>query len=123
MAEPRSLIRLLLTLILFSLIGLRGPVAQSADIPFVRGDANVDGSVNLSDGIWLLQHLFQSGPGGDCFAARDFNADGTVDLADALSIIQFQLLRWSGARASLSPLRRLRHRRLSAIPYARKFLT
>ena len=92
MAEPRSLIRLLLTLILFSLIGLRGPVAQSADIPFVRGDANVDGSVNLSDGIWLLQHLFQSGPGGDCFAARDFNADGTVDLADALSIIQFQLL-------------------------------
>ena len=67
-------------------------MAQSADIPFVRGDANVDGSVNLSDGIWLLQHLFQSGPGGDCFAARDFNADGTVDLADALSIIQFQLL-------------------------------
>lgn len=81
-----------LAMILTLAFATTGPVVQSADIPFVRGDANTDGSVNLSDGIWLLQHLFQSGPGGDCFAARDFNADGSVDLADALSIFQFQLL-------------------------------
>ncbi|OUU23478.1 MAG: hypothetical protein CBC13_05415 [Planctomycetia bacterium TMED53] len=81
-----------LFLILILIFGLSNQGSKAADIPFVRGDANVDGAVNLSDGIWLLQHLFQSGPGGSCFAARDFNADGQVDLSDAFSIIQFQLL-------------------------------
>lgn len=66
--------------------------ANGADIPFVRGDANVDGHVDLSDGIWLLQHLFIGGPGGECLAAQDSNGDGSVDLADATQIIAYRLL-------------------------------
>ena len=48
-----------LFLILILIFGLGNQSSKAADIPFVRGDANVDGAVNLSDGIWLLQHLFQ----------------------------------------------------------------
>ena len=66
--------------------------ADAGDIPFIRGDANVDGRVNLADGIWLLQHLFTGGPAGDCAAAMDSNGDGAVDLADATLIIAFRLL-------------------------------
>ncbi|MGE4632528.1 MAG: hypothetical protein AAEJ47_05780, partial [Planctomycetota bacterium] len=78
-----------LLVLFFSFIGGFSP---AADIPFLRGDANVDGRVNIADGIWLLQHLYLGGPGGDCAAARDTNADGVVDLADAAHIISFRLM-------------------------------
>lgn len=77
--------------IVLLLIITAGPLA-AADIPFLRGDANVDGRVDLSDGIWLLQHLFGGGPAGECSAAMDANADGDVDLADAILVIAFRLL-------------------------------
>lgn len=78
--------------ILVLLTTVCGGLARGADIPFLRGDANVDGRVDLADGIWLLQHLFLGGPGGECAAARDTNADGAVDLADAAQIISYRLL-------------------------------
>ncbi|MDE0959837.1 MAG: penicillin acylase family protein [Planctomycetota bacterium] len=64
----------------------------AAEIPFIRGDANVDGHVNLADGIWLLQYLYLGGPASECLAAMDANADGDVDLADATVVIGFRLL-------------------------------
>lgn len=78
---------LLITLLILPFGG-----ADGGDIPFVRGDANVDGHVDLSDGIWLLQHMFLGGPGGECGAAQDTNGDGAVDLADAMQIIAYRLL-------------------------------
>ena len=88
LSKISPLILLFTAVMLFS-----GSVSSSAaDIPFVRGDANTDGVVNLSDGIWLLQYLFLSTPEGECAAARDFNSDGQVDLADALGVISFRLL-------------------------------
>ena len=71
------------------LFSFNGGFVSAADIPFLRGDANVDGRVNIADGIWLLQHLYLGGPGGECAAARDTNADGVVDLADAAHIISY----------------------------------
>lgn len=68
------------------------PSLEAADIPFLRGDANVDGKVDLADGIWLLNHQFLGGPGGSCFAAEDANGDGFSDLSDAALLIAFQLL-------------------------------
>ncbi|MGE4619313.1 MAG: penicillin acylase family protein [Planctomycetota bacterium] len=78
--------------LILALFSFCGGLTQGADIPFLRGDANVDGRVNLADGIWLLNHLFLAGPGGDCEAARDANGDGTVDLADATHLIAYRLL-------------------------------
>ena len=66
------------------------PVTSSGTItvldtyPWIRGDANDDGLVNLADGIFLLNELFQGGPAGTCFAAKDTNDDVSVDTADAI---------------------------------------
>ena len=54
--------------------------------PWIRGDANDDGLVNLADGVFLLNELFQGGAQGTCFAAKDANADEAVDAADAIFI-------------------------------------
>ena len=52
--------------------------------PWIRGDVNDDGVVNLADGVFLLNELFQGGPAGTCVAAKDANSDSTVDAADAI---------------------------------------
>lgn len=59
---------------------------------FVRGDANADGHVDISDGIWMLSNLFQGGPGIDCDLANDANADGSFDTADAIYDLNYVFL-------------------------------
>ncbi len=50
---------------------------------FVRLDCNADGSVNISDPIYNLEFLFNSGP-SVCFDAMDSNDDSSVNLADVI---------------------------------------
>jgi hypothetical protein len=50
---------------------------------FVRGDANVDGALDIADPIQTLAHLFASGP-MLCKDAADANDDGAVDIADPI---------------------------------------
>ncbi len=53
--------------------------AQTTGNPFLSGDANLDGSVDVSDfNIWN-GNKFQSVP---AWCAGDFNADGSVDVSD-----------------------------------------
>ena len=53
-------------------------------VQFVRGDANGDGSYNISDPIVTLIHLFGSGSVA-CTSALDTNDDELVDLSDVIS--------------------------------------
>ncbi len=62
------------------------------DLPFVRGNCNGDSSVNIADGIWILNELFQDGPSGTCAAACDINGDDLYDMADAIYVIYYRLL-------------------------------
>lgn len=57
--------------------------------PFIRGDANLDGAVNVADPITTLGVLFQGGIVFGCPAAADSNLDATIDLADAIYTIDF----------------------------------
>jgi hypothetical protein len=57
---------------------------------FVRGDANRDGAVDLSDGIALLQYLFLRGR-LDCPRGADFNDDGSLSVTDAIGLILFSV--------------------------------
>ena len=61
-------------------------------VSHVRGDANDDAAVNIADGIWMLNELFQGGPGGDCDSANDANDDGNYDASDAIFIFNYQFL-------------------------------
>ena len=56
---------------------------------FVRADTNDDGFLDISDGIWLLNYLFQGGPLKPCVAAADANSDGAIDTADAVYAIVY----------------------------------
>ena len=56
---------------------------------FVRGDANDDLTVNLSDAIYVVAHLFQAGPSSVCEDAADANDDGKLNLSDAIYSIDY----------------------------------
>jgi hypothetical protein len=66
-----------------------GTVQVQPLIPFVRADTNADTFLDLSDGIWLLNYLFQDGPVFDCEEMNDANDDGGLDTADPIYIVLY----------------------------------
>jgi CHRD domain-containing protein len=59
------------------------------DTPFLRGDSNGDGVVDVSDIVTTLTYLFQGGARPYCLDAADDNDDGGVDVSDAIAGIFF----------------------------------
>lgn len=55
---------------------------------FLRGDANGDGSVDVSDAVAVLQYLFEGFTLG-CVDAADFADSGSVNIADPVGIVSF----------------------------------
>ena len=55
-------------------------------VPFRLGDPNSDGSMNITDALNVLGHLFSSGD-LSCAAAGDVDADGTLNISDATAIL------------------------------------
>ncbi len=71
--------------------------ALSAALPFIvsqpggrflRGDFNMDGQVDISDAVALLQHLYLGNP-GTCLDAGDVNNNEVLDITDAIRILAF----------------------------------
>ncbi len=56
---------------------------------YVCGDASNDGSINVGDGIYLINYVFKSGPEPQPMAAGDVNGDGSVSVADAVYLINY----------------------------------
>jgi hypothetical protein len=55
---------------------------------FIRGDPNRDGTMNIADGVYILQNIFAQGPEIMCPDAGDANDDENVNIADAVYILQ-----------------------------------
>jgi hypothetical protein len=52
---------------------------------FLRGDANSDGGVDLTDAIFTLNRLYiGESPTPECERTADSNADGAIDVSDAV---------------------------------------
>ena len=51
---------------------------------FMRGDANDDGKLDVSDTVFTADHLFRGGPEPSCLEALDGNDDSEVDVSDAI---------------------------------------
>jgi len=54
---------------------------------FERGDVNRDGTVDLSDPVALLNHLFLQSAAPSCADAADANDDGALDISDPTAIL------------------------------------
>ncbi len=54
---------------------------------FLRGDVNDDGSLDISDAIAALSHLFSAAP-VMCFDALDANDDGAKNIADPVTLLE-----------------------------------
>ena len=59
-----------------------------ADDQFIRGDANLDGTIDIGDPISILGQLFSSTP-TTCVDASDANDDGSRDIGDAIYVLGF----------------------------------
>ncbi|MEM7163817.1 MAG: LamG-like jellyroll fold domain-containing protein [Planctomycetota bacterium] len=68
--------------------GATAPVTVSLGTLFIRGDANIDGTVNVADPIAILTYLF-NGSVTRCLEANDVNDSGSLDIADAVSALTF----------------------------------
>ena len=66
--------------------------------PFVRGDCQPNGAVELTDGVNLLNFLFLGGQRPPCMAACDFNATGELDITTAVFLFNFLFLGGEGRR-------------------------
>jgi hypothetical protein len=56
---------------------------------YLRGDSNGSGSVDISDGLHLLNFLFTGGAAPRCRAEADANRSGALDISDALALFNF----------------------------------
>lgn len=56
---------------------------------FIRGDVNLDGSIDLSDGISQLDSLFGGSGPLDCRDAADTNDDGFFNIADTIFLLSY----------------------------------
>jgi hypothetical protein len=59
---------------------------------FVRGNANGDCRVDISDPLRILNSLFRDGSPLGCLDAADANDDGNVDISDPISLLSFLFL-------------------------------
>lgn len=66
---------------------LRIRAYEAPEGTFVRGDSNADGSVNLTDAIVTLQHLFLGAAEPPCLDGADADDSGRVNLTDAVATL------------------------------------
>ena len=62
-------------------------LAGSQGVDFLRGDANGDSHVDVSDPVALLRYLFLEAVKPSCSDTADVNDDGVVDIADPTAVL------------------------------------
>ena len=72
--------------------GADGPGPQPGAQEFIRGDADDNGSLQLTDGIYILNFLFLGGAAPSCAESADADNNGAVQLTDGIYILNFLFL-------------------------------
>lgn len=68
-----------------------GPTALGKyPVCFLRqGDPNGDDLINITDAVYLIQYIFNSGPAPVLLTAGDVNDDSLVNITDAVYLVQY----------------------------------
>jgi len=64
-------------------------IGDACDYVYICGDANGDETVNVSDGVYIINYVFVGGPAPDPMESGEVNCDGDVNVSDAVWIINF----------------------------------
>ena len=67
-------------------------IVIEVEYPFVRGDSNADGKLNITDPIVTLSHLFLDPAQKICRDAADADDDNKVNITDAIYVLSFLFL-------------------------------
>lgn len=67
-------------------------VPDGCGIQFIRGDANGDQSVDISDAVLILLHLFLGAPASECEKSEDGDDNGILGVTDAVRILDYLFL-------------------------------
>ena len=67
---------------------------------FLRGDADSDLSIELTDAIFVLNYLFTSGREPGCMDAADIDNNSAIDLSDAIYVLNYLFI---GGRVPPAP--------------------
>ncbi len=57
--------------------------------PYICGDANGSGGINISDVVFLINYIFSGGPAPNPLASGDANCSGLVNISDAVYIVNY----------------------------------
>jgi hypothetical protein len=55
----------------------------------LRGDANGDDAIDISDAVFLIAYIFSGGPAPSPLWRGDANCDGVIDISDAVYLIAY----------------------------------
>ncbi len=67
----------------------RGYVMNIIDPPFVIGDVNTSGAIDIDDIVFLITYVFQGGPAPDPEHLGDVNCTGAIDIDDIVYLIAY----------------------------------
>src|SRR5262245_815984 len=67
----------------------RNAIPDECETRFHRGDPDTDGSIDLTDAVFLLNHLFIGGTTLNCLESADADDSAGIDLADAVLLLNF----------------------------------
>jgi hypothetical protein len=72
-------------------VGCTDETLLSVDVlaPYICGDANDDGDVNVADAVYIINFVFKGGPAPDPPCVGDANGDDDVNVGDAVYLIAF----------------------------------
>ena len=56
---------------------------------YLCGDANIDGLVNVSDAVYIINYVFSGGPAPRPYNSGDPNCDGNANVSDAVYLINY----------------------------------
>lgn len=78
------------------------PPVRAADAAFIRGDANMDGTLSLADVFAILRYMHQ-GRTLPCLDAADADDSGGIEAVDFLCVMAFLFLRDGAGNAPPPP--------------------
>ncbi len=64
-------------------------ISDPEPAPFVCGDPNADGDINIGDGVYIINYVFKGGPAPQPLESGDATCDGNVNVGDGVYIVNF----------------------------------